>query len=84
MAAVEEEEEDTQRSTNDVFLRDCRILNEQLFLFTNVLSALTCPPPAQHRVPALRGRLSDRSRGGGLQVHRRGVVADAADAQRLH
>lgn len=40
--------------------------------------------PTQHRVPALRGRVPDRSRGGGVQVHGPGVVADAADAQSVH
>lgn len=91
MAAAEEGEwegeGDTQRRANDVFLHDRRILNERpfLFFFLLVLTDLSAspppPPPPQPRVPALGGRLSDRSRGGGLQVHGHGVVADAVDRQ---
>lgn len=75
-----EEEEDTQRSTNDVFPHDRGILNERFFFLT-VSNTLSSSPPAKRRVPAVCGRVSDRPRGGGRQVHGRGVVADAADAQ---
>lgn len=38
--AEEEEEEEAQRSPNDVFLRDCRILNERVFFFPRSLLLL--------------------------------------------